>query len=120
MTSEVRALSASSTRDDRQPHERRMCFVVQNSLPNHDVASVSFVIPTGIQIAVVFREGRGGDDDAQTMPGEKLETGVRPAICDSKEEMNRGQAFDFSILTGELAVTPSFSTENRRIEESKA
>ena len=42
---------------------------MQNPLPDHDVACVPFVVPAGVEIAVVFREGRGGDDDAQTMPG---------------------------------------------------
>jgi len=46
-----------------------MCSVMQNSLPDHDVACVPLVITAGIQIAIVFRERRGGDDDAQTMPG---------------------------------------------------
>lgn len=40
---------------------------MQNPLPDHDVACVPFVISAGVQIAVVFRERRGGDDDAQTM-----------------------------------------------------
>ena len=61
-------MRAGSARDDRKAHERRMCFVMQNPLPGHDVARVSFVIPAGVQIAVVFRERRGGDSDAQTMP----------------------------------------------------
>ena len=42
---------------------------MQNTLPDHDVACVPFVVPSGVQIAVVFREGRGGDNDAQTMSG---------------------------------------------------
>ena len=46
-----------------------MSSVMQNPLPNHDVACVPFVISTRVQIAIVFREGRGGDGDAQTMPG---------------------------------------------------
>jgi len=41
--------------------------VMQNPLPDHDVACVSLVIPTGVQIAIVLRERGGGDDDAQTM-----------------------------------------------------
>lgn len=40
---------------------------MQNSLPDHDVACVSLVIAAGVQIAIVFREGRGGDGDAETM-----------------------------------------------------
>ena len=40
---------------------------MQNSLPDHDVACVPFVIFAGVQVAVVFRERRGRDDDAQTM-----------------------------------------------------
>ena len=58
-----------STWNYRQPHERRMCSVMQNPLPDYDVACVPFIISAGIQVAVVFREGRGGDGDAQTMPG---------------------------------------------------
>jgi len=46
-----------------------MCFVMQNPLPDHDVACVTFVNPAGVQIAVVFRERCGGDDDAQAMAG---------------------------------------------------
>jgi len=46
-----------------------MCFVMQNPLPDHDVACVAFVISAGVQIAIVFRERSGGDDDAQAMPG---------------------------------------------------
>ena len=42
---------------------------MQNPLPDHDVAGVPFVISAGVQIAVVFWERRGGDDDAQTVPG---------------------------------------------------
>ena len=42
---------------------------MQNPLPDYDVACVAFVIPAGVEIAVVFREGRGGDGDAQTMLG---------------------------------------------------
>jgi len=42
---------------------------MQNPLSDHDVACVPFVISAGVQIAIVFRERRGGDDDAQTMPG---------------------------------------------------
>jgi hypothetical protein len=42
---------------------------MQNLLPNHDVACVALVITAGVQIAVVFRERRGGDGDSQTMPG---------------------------------------------------
>src|ERR1051326_8459036 len=57
----------ASTRNDRQAHERRMCSVVQNPLAHHDVAGVAFVISASVQIAVVFGERRGGDDDAQTM-----------------------------------------------------
>ena len=45
-----------------------MCSVVQNPLPDHDIAGVPLVISAGVQIAVVFRECRVGDDDAQTMP----------------------------------------------------
>lgn len=41
--------------------------VMQNPLPDHDVAGGAFVIPTRVQIAIVFRERRGGDDDAQKM-----------------------------------------------------
>ncbi len=41
---------------------------MQNPLPDHDVACVPFVIPAGVQIAIVFRERRGCDGDAQTMP----------------------------------------------------
>jgi predicted membrane-bound mannosyltransferase len=44
-----------------------MGSVMQNPLPDHDVSCVPFVIPAGVQIAVVFRERRRGDDDAQTM-----------------------------------------------------
>ena len=40
---------------------------MQNPLPDHDVACVPFVISAGVEIAVAFREGCGGDDDAQTM-----------------------------------------------------
>ena len=46
-----------------------MYSVMQNPLPDYDVARVAFVITAGVQIAVVFWERRGGDDDAQTMPG---------------------------------------------------
>ena len=46
-----------------------MSFVVQNALPDHDVACVPFVISASVQVAVVFRERCRGDDDAQTMPG---------------------------------------------------
>ena len=42
---------------------------MQNPLPGHDVACAPFVISAGVQIAVVFRERRGGDGDAQAMPG---------------------------------------------------
>ena len=38
------------------------------SLSHHDVACVPFVISAGVQIAVVFWERGGGDDDAQTIP----------------------------------------------------
>ncbi len=57
-------ITTASTRNDRQAHERRVCIVMQNPLPDHDVACVAFVISTGVQIAVVFRERCGGDDDA--------------------------------------------------------
>jgi hypothetical protein len=50
-----------------------MCFVMQNPLPDHDVACVPFVISACIQIAVVFRERRGGD-------GGESRSWVRPAI----------------------------------------
>ena len=42
---------------------------MQNPLPDHDVASVSFVIAACVQIAIGFRERSGGDNDAQTMAG---------------------------------------------------
>jgi hypothetical protein len=38
-----------STRDDQKAHERRMCSVMQNPLPDHDVAGVPFVISAGVQ-----------------------------------------------------------------------
>ena len=42
---------------------------MQNPLPDHDVACVPLVIPARVQIAVVFRERGGRDDDAQAMAG---------------------------------------------------
>ncbi len=41
-----------------------MCFVMQNSLPDHDVAGVAFVIAAGVEIAIIFRECGGSDGDA--------------------------------------------------------
>jgi len=41
-----------------------MRSVMQNPLPNCDVTCVSFVITAGVEIAIVFREGGGGDGDA--------------------------------------------------------
>jgi len=46
-----------------------MSSVVQNPLPDDDVACVAFVIAAGVKIAIVFRERSGGDGDAQTMSG---------------------------------------------------
>jgi hypothetical protein len=66
---EVVGTVGNSVRNDRQPHERWMCSVMQNSLPDHDVACVAFVIAAGVQIAVLFRKSCGGDDGAQTMAG---------------------------------------------------
>ena len=45
-----------------------MRSVMQNPLPDYDVPCVAFVISAGVQVAIVFRERGGGDDDAQTMP----------------------------------------------------
>ena len=42
---------------------------MQNPLPDYDVAGVAFVITAGVQIAIIFRERRGGDGDAETMAG---------------------------------------------------
>jgi len=52
---------------------------MQNPLPDHDVACVPLVIPTGVQIAVVFRKCRGCDGDAETMAG-RDHAGSEPQI----------------------------------------
>ena len=88
---------------------------MQNPLPDHDVAGVAFIIAAGVQIAVVFRECRGGNDDAQTMacgnhPGCEPQIDVvlvdtawleeRGATTESlaKPSLNRGQACNSAIL----------------------
>jgi hypothetical protein len=45
-----------------------MCSVMQNPLPDHDVASVAFVIAAGVEIAIVFWERGGGDVTRRRWP----------------------------------------------------
>ena len=67
-----------------------MCTVMQNPLPPHDVACVTFVIAAGVQVAVVFRNAADATTTRRRCPA-GITREVNQRVREADELNSRGQ-----------------------------